>query len=585
MLFGTHRCRNDLHVGRKSIAPAGRWGSTIEDRYSGLPKPDKGTEGAQRLRHLAPDHRRDMLIDIATVAILVACCVSVAVYHDLSRSFLASSDPDIVYVYNALLFNEGLPQKYIGHTGYVYFLILSGWFAALDGLGVIPISSYGELPRGSSFEPIYATLVYAGRWLSIFLVAGFALTFYYGLRWFTGHRLIAAATTILFVLSPGLLTQVLVMHTELPAVILVFAGTGALAYAVREDGLRAFVSLGLAAFLLTLAAMTKIQVVFLVLMVPALAYVLGKRQTGTVDPASTLFETIPFEVMIGFLLAFSVPAHVMIWTQIIGHDDEAAFYVAGNYQLAIACCLAVAIIAYGVIYQRSWPLAVLGLTVVSAGFSLATYVNFFHHSVQNTFVVGNFIEHMSKFSTVNVAAGISPAGSMDVYVAILDKIGSNISDALTRNILSAEFAKRPLTLVYQVVFVAIVIATIKRQWQLFFVAGTLFGIGFAMEVITSFRYWTDHYRIFSEPWALLAFAVVLDQVRKSEVFQAAYAKPPVRIVAAVVFSAGFLIVIGGELSFAFREREWYPPTHACGQAEAYMPELAGYFCKDLQGSG
>jgi hypothetical protein len=48
------------------------------------------------------------------------------------------ADMDFWMVYNAFLLNDGLPQEYFDHTGYLSILLLSGWFRFLHAIGSRP---------------------------------------------------------------------------------------------------------------------------------------------------------------------------------------------------------------------------------------------------------------------------------------------------------------------------------------------------------------------------------------------------------------------------------------------------------------
>jgi len=220
-----------------------------------------------------------VVIGLATVII-----TAIALYHDIFRHYLSSADADFIYVYQALLFNDGLSQAYFDHTGYVYFLILTGWIKALYWLGIVGAERLGELTGRDAFEPLFAELVYAGRWLSIVLVTAFAVCFYYGVRFLTGNRHVAAAAAIVLAFSPGMVAHSLVMRTGLPAMLFVVMAFFMLIGAIRARGWREIWLLVAVGFFCMIAMMAKMQVIFLLLALPGLALAFGERGQPVVGP-------------------------------------------------------------------------------------------------------------------------------------------------------------------------------------------------------------------------------------------------------------------------------------------------------------
>ena len=155
----------------------------------------------------------DLIVSLG-LAILITV---IALSHDLFRDMASAADSDFTAIYNALRFNDGFSQRIFDHTGYVYFVILSAWLKALNLLHLIPISKITELPGPATFEPIWSNLIYAGRCLSILLSILSAILFYFITKLVSNNRYIAAILGFLFVVSPGLVRQSLVMHTELPS--------------------------------------------------------------------------------------------------------------------------------------------------------------------------------------------------------------------------------------------------------------------------------------------------------------------------------------------------------------------------------
>ena len=104
----------------------------------------------------------------------------VAVFHGFTRHYAIHSDADIIYVYEALRLNAGMGQRYFDHTGYWLFVPLAWWFKGLSFLGFIGVDALDQLPelKSPEFEPTYAKLVFAARYLSVILSGIFVALFF-----------------------------------------------------------------------------------------------------------------------------------------------------------------------------------------------------------------------------------------------------------------------------------------------------------------------------------------------------------------------------------------------------------------------
>ncbi|MEX2450620.1 MAG: phospholipid carrier-dependent glycosyltransferase, partial [Rhodospirillales bacterium] len=330
------------------------------------------------------------------IILLLACAVSVyfAFHHDIFRHFTSTSDNDVVMVYEALMFNSGLDQFYFDHPGYIYFLILGPWLTLMKALGFVSVNSLSELGGPSSTYAEYAQLVFAGRFLSIVLVLCTTWVFHYCVRGFVRNRFIAVIATALFSISPGMVTQSLIMRTELPAILFVLFSFAMLLRAVRAGGLRGIIYLGLCAFAVPLALLSKVQILPIVMALPILAFIFHESRTN-IDRSIDAFCSADTRVSLYFLCVLvSLPAITMYGGQI---------YLFGHfrgYQVVIALYAAASALIYGRIFHKSWNAGITGLFIVMAGFSLGHYSTLITNQVENTFVVANVIEHMTRFSSV-----------------------------------------------------------------------------------------------------------------------------------------------------------------------------------------
>ena len=60
-----------------------------------------------------------------------------------------NADMDFMVIYNALVLNDGKPQLFFDHTGYITILSVKVWFELLHGLGLLDGYSLSTIPPAS----------------------------------------------------------------------------------------------------------------------------------------------------------------------------------------------------------------------------------------------------------------------------------------------------------------------------------------------------------------------------------------------------------------------------------------------------
>ena len=81
-----------------------------------------------------------------SIAVLVAIVAAQSIPFSLYQPYDRYPDMDLVVAYNALLINSGFPQEFLEHTGYLYFLLVAGWFRLLHSIGILSIVNLTALP-------------------------------------------------------------------------------------------------------------------------------------------------------------------------------------------------------------------------------------------------------------------------------------------------------------------------------------------------------------------------------------------------------------------------------------------------------
>src|ERR1700674_3677562 len=60
-----------------------------------------------------------------------------------------NADMDLMVIYNALVLNDGKPQHFFDHTGYITILSVKVWFEMLHGLGLLNAYSLSTMSPAS----------------------------------------------------------------------------------------------------------------------------------------------------------------------------------------------------------------------------------------------------------------------------------------------------------------------------------------------------------------------------------------------------------------------------------------------------
>ena len=512
-----------------------------------------------------------VVIGLATVII-----TAIALYHDIFRHYLSSADADFIYVYQALLFNDGLSQAYFDHTGYVYFLILTGWIKALYWLGIVGAERLGELTGRDAFEPLFAELVYAGRWLSIVLVTAFAVCFYYGVRFLTDNRHVAAAAAIVLAFSPGMVAHSLVMRTGLPAMLFVVMAFFMLIAAIRARGWREIWLLVAVGFFCMIAMMAKMQVIFLLLALPGLALAFGERGQPVVGPNEDSHLRWLAAAFVAAAIAFAIPAAAMIVGRI-------AVKGTGLYQALIAIYVVGSIFVYGHLFRRTVRDSVLCAAAMVAGIALGQYFNFVYHDIGNTDVLANFVEHMAP------VAGMRDLVSTVLYQESIVRFLGYLGSSIQGNYLTFELNRLPAHLVYWYVAVGGAVALQQKSYRLAIQCGLLLGVALGMEAFCRLRYYPTIYYIFVVPWILIAAALLTDALLRHVRSRNGLGVRATRNLVAVPLAAAAILISGLWLNQALAKRSWNSPASFACKRDAsgelrpakheYTPLLQGYLDK------
>ena len=205
--------------------------------------------------------------------LLIAMAASVFLVG-FSWPYWRSADQDLILAYQGLLFNAGLPQEYFDHPGYLSYLVIGEWYRLLHTIGVLEVYSLATLPSSAdaiAFNSAWQHLIAAGRLLSL-LVGGLSvLTFATLVRYLVGDWRVAVLGAVGLGFSAGIVTHIRIMRTELLSSALTTTALLLVLIAGRLHRNWRLPALGLAGLCCALAIIGKIQALFPVMTIPAIA--------------------------------------------------------------------------------------------------------------------------------------------------------------------------------------------------------------------------------------------------------------------------------------------------------------------------
>lgn len=513
---------------------------------------------------MPPSASRRMQLMMIAVAVVAATAI-VPFYQGVTRHFLDASDADIIYVYEALRANSGMPQHYFDHPGYVYFLILAGWFQLLNLLGFVSTIHFAPMAAlsGDVFVSAYAKLVYGGRVLAILLSALYALAVFFGVRWWTRNIYVAALCGFVFALCTGTAMQSLIMRNELPSSLFVFVSFLALLGAVRAPLGRNELFLGLVGFFAVLAMLTKVQSIFLLLGLPVLAIAFGCAPTPYAGPTGCRELKLRSLALWLSAVAIGLPATLMVVWAIRQRD------ASGLYQVLLVIYVAATMIAYGRLYGVAWRRVLDAMAALVIGISLGFFVHLIHHNPNNLRIIVDFVGHMVQFSQVR--KGLAVGGA--TLPNLLPVAWHGIQQVVAARTVDLNLIRQPFPMVEFGVLIGALVVAWRGRYQVACQALLLLGLALTVEAVFHLRYFAPWYQIYTQPWVIFAAGLLV----------AAALDLKGKHLRAVLMSSGAVALIVIALSLNQTLSSSFPPRqahkNACYQAKNYMPGFAAHFAR------
>ena len=316
-----------------------------------------------------------------------------------------NADMDFMMVYQAFLLNDGRPQDFFDHPGYLNILLIDNWFRLLHSFGLLDVVALSDIPSASNavgFERAWTAAVRAGRLLSLLIALSFIGVFAALVRRLFSDWRIAALATFMLAFSTGVMYQAQIMRTELLAGGLAILGLLLLLIAARSPS-SSFrpVMIGIAALLCTLGVVNKVQAIFMVVCWPAAILFFGLRA----EKPAWLWR----DSKLAILTIVAAAALIVLTAGPVANLFKVAFFerstslynfppppfgVLGLYQTVLAGYVGAAVIVYAWLWRVPLLETVATLAMVALGVIIGLFSLDIHYHPQNALNVINFLEPM-----------------------------------------------------------------------------------------------------------------------------------------------------------------------------------------------
>jgi hypothetical protein len=486
-----------------------------------------------------------------------------------------NADMDFMVIYNALALNDGKPQSFFDHTGYITILSVKVWFQLLHRLGLLDAYALSAIPPASdaaAFNAAMTSAVRAGRVLAWLIATGCVLMFAALVRLSMRDWRVALIATLAFALSGAIAVHSRILRTELVAACPVIFALLILIAIGRRAGIARPLGMAVAAALCVFGLENKVQAILLIGALPLLVVPFGSAGSASVAFWRDARSSWPAAIIAALAALAAVWA---AWPLIAtGFDrtllEAASFHPLllgryGIYQAALLVLIGACMIAYAVIWRVSATETLASMAALAAGASLALLLLNLEYNTSNVIAVFNPLEKMLTFADTTTTDAANGSGLRGILWLLLDGIAS----VLARYSFVLHSSPRPTVFLTWLIAPGIVYAWSRGERQSAIQALVLLLAAIGIDALGVRRGLKSEYFIFTDPLIILAGAVLLDSLSDLRFRKWTY---PVAVVL-----LGLHIAIGQAepVKYAFMRRG---PESICEWNRHYMPLLPLPWC-------
>ena len=450
-----------------------------------------------------------------TALLCLGMVVSIVLFG-LTMPYYNKAASDMVSVYEALLFNSGLPQDFLIYPALLDRVLLGWWFEALHMLGLTPISrleDFKALTDIKAYDAQWQTLVVAGRIYALVTGIGCVIAIVGLVHRWLGVWQIAVLAGTAFAFSSGVALGFRILRPEMLTATLVFSALLVLIITSRQEQLFwRLLGLSAAAFLVMLAILDKVQSIIPALALLPLALAFGTRppaagQTGGVSAralavALTILALValwPAVLMLGQGVAAmpGMPIHDTVYRPIA---------LSGRYQPLVAGLIVLFMAGYGAIWRIGVAETMAGIAAVVLGLATGIDLLYLQSSLGAIVAVANPVEHLQALSAGDGAQLLSQSP-----LAMISTILGAVGRSLAIHTFFLNPMHRPTLLLEWLSWAGLVVALRAGRPQMALQIFLLLGCAIAQDAIFSLRQVKVYYLPYSDLPIILAGALALSQ--------------------------------------------------------------------------
>jgi hypothetical protein len=437
-----------------------------------------------------------------------------------------NADMDFMVVYNVFLLNDGQPQFYFDHPAYFTILLVKSWFQFLHQLGLLDAWKLSAIPHSSAaaFDEAMTSAVRAGRLLSFGLAIAVVLVFAALMRRMVHDWRLAAIATFAFASSGALAMQMRIMRTELIAAPLVVFAFLILVLAARQATSWRPLVLALAALLCMLGLENKVHAILPIAALPMMILPFG----SAAGASTSFWKQDPRRWLAA--AAVAVTTLLILWLSLplirTGFDPVAMAATLparslfsgrpGLYQAGVLAWTAVAMVVFSIVWKVSIAESIAAMFALVLGICAALLVLDISYYDANVVTVMNPLERMSGF------ADLSPLSGGGGFFAMLGLLALDGARVLLRYTFVLSSSPRPTVFLIWFIVPGIVYAWRRGERQAALQAAVLMLSVLGIDAVGMRRGLKDEYFIFTDPFIIIAGAVLLDRMNALRFHRWAY---------------------------------------------------------------
>jgi hypothetical protein len=513
------------------------------------------------------------------LAAIVAGLAASFLLYGYALVYWRNADMDFMVIYSALALNDGKPQQFFDHTGYITILSVKAWFELLHDLGLLHFHSLAMMPPATepeAFDAAMTSAIRAGRVLAWLIATGSVLVFAALIRMIVRDWRVALTATFAFAFSGAIAVHSRILRTELVAALPVLFALMTLIVIGRVGRVARPLWIGGAAALCVIGLENKVQSILLIGALPLIILPFGGPQSASVPFWRGAHSAVPAAIAAAAALAATWAA----WPLVITGFDPALLDAAhfrplllgryGIYQPGLLLLIIGCMIVYAIIWRISAMETLASVSTMVLGAALALLALDLEYNAGNVTAVFNPLEKMLTFADASTAAAASGSSAFAILGLVLDGLAS----VFARYTFVLHSSPRPTVFLTWLIAPGIIVAWSRGERQVSLQALLLLLAAIGIDALGVRRGLKSEYFIFTDPLIILAGAILLDSLTDLRFHSWASA------VAIVLFGLHIAVGQAEPIKYAFMRRG---PERICEWSLYYMPLMPLHWCPAARG--